>query len=240
MSSGAEAHVLARIRAAPVLAEPFPHCVIDGIFPEDYLESIFDFWPLEESWQSLAESSRVTKGHYAERMVVLMDEAGFARLDAQRQGFWRDQLGAWLLGGSLRRALMAKFSAELAAGGFGAPVEEARDDALIVSDRTNYAIGPHTDAPHRIVSALFYLPEDDAFSRFGTSLYTPRDPSFRCRGGPHYSFAPFERVKTIEFVPNRLVIFPKSDRCFHGVEPVDLEGIERRLVIYNVRRQPVR
>ena len=29
---------------------------------------------------------------------------------------------------------------------------------------------------------------------------------------------------------------PKSDHCFHGVERVDLQGIERRLLIFNVRR----
>jgi hypothetical protein len=105
-----------------------------------------------------------------------------------------------------------------------------------VSDRTNYAIGPHTDAPHKAATLLFYLPEDEAFRRFGTSFYAPIDGAFRCRGGPHHPFERFRRVKTAEFVPNRLLAFPKSDRCFHGVERVDLPGIDRRLLIYNVCR----
>lgn len=42
-------------------------------------------------------------------------------------------------------------------------------------------------------------------------------------------------MKTVEFVPNWLLAFPKSERCFHGVEPVELPGIDRRLLIYNVR-----
>ena len=83
---------------------------------------------------------------------------------------------------------------------------------------------------------LFYLPEDSAFRRFGTSLYLPRDPGFRCRGGPHYTAAGFVRAQTVEFVPNRMLAFPKTDRSFHGVEPVDLPGIERRLLIYDVQR----
>ncbi len=235
MSSGVESHVLARIAAAAVRREPFAHCVIDGIFPPSFYESIMDEWPSEQAWVPLGESGRVGKGAYASRLVVLMNDAGLARLDEPQRRFWSREVGDWLLGPNLRRILLEKFADDLAQG-FGAALEDTAGDALIVSDRTNYAIGPHTDAPHRVVSLLFYLPEDAAFRRFGTSFYVPRDASFRCRGGPHHRFQLFDRVKTVEFVPNRLVIFPKSDRCFHGVEEVDLPGIERRLLIYNVRR----
>jgi len=235
MSSEVEAYVAERIAAAAVLHEPFPHCVIDSVFPPDFYESVIDFWPEEPTWQTLIESGRVNKYASPERMVVLMNGAGYARLDAERRGFWSRQVGAWLLGERFRLCVLQKFAAELDAGGFGAPFESTAADALIVSDRTSYAIGPHTDAVHRLVSLLFYLPEDMAFRRFGTALYEPLDPAFRCQGGPHHSFEQFRRVKTLDFVPNRLVAFPKSDRCFHGVERVDLPGIDRRLLIYNVR-----
>jgi len=235
MSAAVEAHVLKRIGAAPVRREPFAHCIVDGVFPAEFYEEIIDHWPQEESWQPLAESGRVTG--YAERKVVLMDAAGLARLDEARRAFWRERVGAWLLGERLREHVVQKFAADLAGTEFAARPEETAGDALIVSDRTNYAIGPHTDAPHRVVSLLFYLPEDATFSRFGTSFYAPLDAAFRSRGDrPHHSFKQFRRSHTVEFVPNRLVLFPKSDRCFHGVERVDLPGIERRLLIYNVRR----
>jgi hypothetical protein len=236
MSSSVEAHVLARIAAAPVLREPFAHCIIDEVFPADFYEAIIDHWPEEASWRPLNESGRVGQGAYAQRLVVLMKEAHYARLDDERRVFWQHEVGDWLLGMTLRRALLDKFAEDLTESGFGARPEQTIGDALIVSDRTNYAIGPHTDAPHRVVSLLFYLPEDAAFRRFGTSFYAPRDPQFRCRGGPHHPFKLFQRSRTVDFVPNRLVVFPKTDRCFHGVEPVDLPGIERRLLIYNVRR----
>jgi hypothetical protein len=225
MSSSVEAHVLARLAAAPVLHEPFAHCVVDDVFPTEFYESIIDHWPEEESWQPLSESGRVVG--YAERQAVLMNRDGYARLDAERRAFWQNEVGAWLLGNGFRNGVLAKFSL---------PVRETAGDALIVSDRTTYAIGPHTDAPHRVVSLLFYLPEDATFRRFGTSLYTPLDGSFRCMGEKHHPFKQFRRMKTIEFVPNRLVAFPKSDVCFHGVERIDLPGIDRRLLIYNVRK----
>ena len=237
MYSDVESHVLRRIAAAPISEDPFPHCVIDGVFPQQFYESLLDFWPEEPSWQALAESGRVSKESYAERKVVLMTEQDLARLDAARREFWQQEVARWLMGPNLRDALLAKFRHELARSGFGAAAEDTAGDALIVSDRTNYAIGPHTDAPHRVVSLLFYLPEDATFRRYGTSLYVPRDPAFRCAGGPHHAFENFRRSRTIEFVPNRLVVFPKSERCFHGVERVDLQGIERRLLIFNVRRR---
>jgi hypothetical protein len=230
MSSGVESYVLSRIAAAPLRREPFAHCIIDGIFPADFYEAIIDHWPEEESWQPLPETGRVGDGNYAERMVVLLNQPGYARLDAGRRSFWQDGVASWLLGSRLRQAVIEKFFAPAAAA------NDTVGDALIVSDRTNYAIGPHTDAPHRVVSLLFYLPEDATFRRFGTSFYLPLDPGFRCPGGPHHPFSLFRRATTVEFVPNRLVMFPKSDRCFHGVEPVDLPGIDRRLLIYNLRR----
>jgi hypothetical protein len=236
MSSAVKAQVLSRIASAPVQREPFPYCVIDGVFPADFYESIIDQWPQEGEWRPLSESGRVAKGAYAQRMVVLMNEEGYALLDEPRQRFWRHDVGDWLLGEDLRRLLLEKFASDLEGTDFGATLAACASDALIVSDRTDYAIGPHTDSGHRVVSLLFYLPEDETFRRFGTSFYTPRDPSFRCRGGPHHPFSVFELSKTIEFIPNRLVVFPKSDRCFHGVQPVDLPGIDRRLLIYNVRR----
>lgn len=237
MFSDVETQVVRRVAAAPIVQEPFPHCVIDDIFPQHLYESIVDFWPEEGSWESLGESGRVTKESYPERKVVLLTDSGMARLDPAQSEFWREKIAAWLLGPSLRAALLNKFHDELGRSGFAAAPEQTIGDALIVSDRTNYAIGPHTDAPHRVVSLLFYLPEDATFRRFGTSLYVPSDPQFRCRGGPHHDFGKFRRRCTIEFLPNRLVMFPKSDRCFHGVERVDLQGIERRLLIFNLRRR---
>src|SRR5712691_4819218 len=98
MSSSVEAAVLARIAAAPVLREPFDHCVIDDVFPQEFYEAIIDHWPQEESWKPLSESGRVTNGSYEQRQVVLMNREGFARLEGERRVFWERDVGDWLLG----------------------------------------------------------------------------------------------------------------------------------------------
>jgi hypothetical protein len=233
MSLAVEEFVLARIAEAPVRETPFPHCVIDGAFPAEFYEDIIDAWPEDGEFVSIGDTGRVT-GKYDKRKVVLLP-GGLAALAQARRDFWAGIFG-WLESPRMVRAVVGKFRGALEATGFHAVGRAVSSDALIVSDRNLYSLGPHTDSPRKVVSALFYLPEDATFRAFGTSFYEPLDGKFRCPGGPHYRRQGFRLVETIPFLPNRLVMFPKSDRCFHGVEPVDLPGIDRRLLIYDVFR----
>lgn len=239
MSSSVEQHVLGRIRAASIETDPFPHCVVERVFPEDFYEDLLENWPDDESFTAITDTGRV-KGGSSERRVILFTDKGLARIESRRRPFWSEGVARWLTASSLALAAIEKFAHVLPESAADLRNAALGADALIVSDRTSYEIGPHTDNPQRVVSLLFYVPEDDTFRRFGTSFYVPRDASFRCPGGPHHAVERFLRVKTVEFVPNRLVMFPKSDRCFHGVERVDLPGIERRLLIYDVQRRPAR
>ena len=68
----------------------------------------------------------------------------------------------------------------------------------------------------------------------GTSLYRPIVANFRSEDGRHYPFHLFQRVRTVDFVPNRLLMFPKTDRSFHGVERIEELGTNRRLLSYNI------
>jgi hypothetical protein len=38
------------------------------------------------------------------------------------------------------------------------------------------------------------------------------------------------------YAPNRLLAFPKTERCFHGVEPVADSGLVRDLLFVDLRR----
>ncbi len=69
----------------------------------------------------------------------------------------------------------------------------------------------------------------------GTSIYVPRDPSFRCRGGPHHPHELFHKVRTMEYKPNSLFAFIKNDRSFHGVEPIGDADVLRDILLYDVR-----
>jgi FkbM family methyltransferase len=126
---------------------------------------------------------------------------------------------ATLRSGALKQLLCEKFNVDPAG---------LTDETLLIRDKPGYSIGPHTDHPDKVISALFYLEGCE-----GTSLYAPRKVGFTCAGGPHYSFSKFKRVLTIPFQPNSLFVFLKSDHSFHGVETTKHQ---RTVLLYDVRR----
>jgi hypothetical protein len=236
MSSAVEEHVLARLESTRVEHAPFPHCVVDSVFPESFYEELHDNWPSDAAFTRLLDTKRVGKAYSPQRLVIELGAGAWPRMGAEQAGFWRDQVYSWLSAPHFSEALAGKFAditgpRLAAAGGAMGP------DALLVSDRGGYVLGPHTDAPHRLVSALFYLALDDwTFAEsIGTALFRPRDPTFTCKGGPAYAFEAFEPVKRVAFVPNRLFVFPKTERSFHGVEPIRIDGIDRRTLMFDIR-----
>lgn len=231
-------HVLKRIDRAPLVDDPFPHIVVDDIFPEDYYARMLESFPAPDQMKPLHETGRVAKGAYEERHALLFEDGDFARLDSDIAKFW-SSLGRWMYSDAFANAFVSKFADALMSRLDKILQAEGRlvvkGDALLVQDHTRYAIGPHTDAPHRLVTFLFYLPTDASMRDLGTSIYRPKDPAFTCRGGPHHPFDRFDKVKTIEYLPNRLLAFPKTERSFHGVEQIHKPDVRRRLLINNVR-----
>jgi hypothetical protein len=226
------------MEAAPILEDPFPYVLIDGIFPEPYYRRMLENFPAEEAFLPIDEEGRVSKGAYKERSIVPFDPESLKRVPSPQRDFW-DEFGSWLYSDLFVSAWVKKFAKVLdyrlqRICSDGAPLQ-VRSDALLVRDHTNYAIAPHTDAPHRLISFLFYMPKDEALKAYGTSFYRPKDKDLVCWGDKHHTFEPFVRTGTMEFLPNRLVAFPKTERTFHGVEAIREHGIKRNLVINNIR-----
>jgi hypothetical protein len=65
----------------------------------------------------------------------------------------------------------------------------------------------------------------------------PRDPAFLCPGGPHHPFDKFQRMRTMPYLPNSLFAFMKTANSFHGVEPIEEPGLQRDLLLYDVRAE---
>jgi hypothetical protein len=231
-------HVQERIASAQLELDPFPYVVVDDVFPADYYQQMLAQFPSPEHMRPLHETGRVGRGAYEERHAVLFEDHDFARLPGETATFWRS-LAHWMYSDPFANSFVSRF-AEALLPRMDRIVEAegkitVKGDALLVQDHTRYAIGPHTDAPHRLVTFLFYLPSNDSMRELGTSIYRPKDPAFTCWGGPHHPFDLFEKVRTVEYLPNRLLAFPKTERSFHGVERITREHVTRRLLINNVK-----
>ena len=232
MSSNAELHLLYRIANAPLNPYPFPHLYIRDVFPADYYARIQSMLPDPGRLLTISEARPVPPGRYKERFVLAFGGEQFAALPDEQRAFW-EELHGWLVGGGFRQFILERFRPFIVQR-FAGKAVTFFDEALLVQDTTNYALGPHSDTPRKVFTFLFYLPKDDSQSHLGTSLYVPKDRGFRCPGGPHYPHAQFDRVWTMPFLPNSLFIFVKTDTSFHGVEPVRDPDTRRWLLLYDI------
>lgn len=235
MSSSVEEHVIYQIANAPVRAYPYPHIYVESVFPGDFYAALRKNWPAAEHLVRLDSTGRVTKGAYPERFIMPLRQTEVDRLPAGAREFWK-VFSEWFLDQRFLDALIEKFEPQIRRRFTGGLDKLAFSvDSLVVRDHTHYKLGPHTDAPHRLMSLLFYCPDDDRKHHLGTSIYIPLDPGFRCKGGPHYPHDWFKRVMTMEYRPNTLFAFVKTDNSFHGVEPLGDADVLRDVLLYDIR-----
>jgi FkbM family methyltransferase len=196
--------------STPVSTKPFPWLYAENVFPEAQYQEMLRRLPT--MWTEISKS-RPVKG-YPQRFTAVPDDP-----------YWQ-MLFAKMRDGTLKRMLCQTF---------GVPdADTLTDECLLVRDYPGYSIGPHTDSPKKVITALIYLPEDGSMTEAGTSIYAPRDPEFRCKGGPHYEFGDdFKRVRTMPYQPNSAFVFLKTDNSFHGVEPC---AGTRTVCLYDIRR----
>jgi len=235
MSSAAEEHVLYQIANATLRDYPYAHLYIENIFPDDFYSTLRANWPHVSALTSLADTGRVPKGAYPERFILPFTQPGIAKLDDGRKAFWHE-FASWFLERRFLTAVIDKFERPIKQR-LGDDIYQCgyEVDSLIVRDLSKYSIGPHTDAPHRLLSMLFYCPDDEQRKHLGTSIYVPRNADFRCKGGPHYPHHLFKKVRTMEYKPNSVFAFIKNDHSFHGVEAITDAEVQRDVLLYDIR-----
>ncbi len=228
-------HILHRIEQLEIKEDPYPHFYITNIFPADYYEKILKYMPGKVYSESLEATGRVSKGSYKERYVLGLEQEELKRLPEEMAIFWQD-FKEMLDSKILRECLLNKFSSYVQ-GRFGWQYNMIDFSSVVelISDETNYSIGPHTDLPLRVLTMLFYFPKDESQESLGTSVYTPKDPHFTCEGYEHYGFEGFNRFYTAPFLPNTVFGFIKSDRSFHGVEPITVKEVSRNLLNFFIK-----
>jgi len=232
-STGVEQFVFYQVANAQVREFPFPHFYIHPIFPDPYYRTLRERLPDLSTYRRLDETGTVPKGSDPERFICAVEDLEESESIAEGSSFWAD-LNDWLMGPEFARLLMYKFREGIAQR-FGAAARvDTTTDARLVRDHTHYTIPPHTDAPQKLVSLLFYLPPDESMLDLGTSIFAPKDPAFRCEGTSRYRFEKFDKVATMNYRPNSLFAFFKTDRAFHGVDRIAASGVVRDLLLYNI------
>jgi hypothetical protein len=233
MFSSAELHVLYRIANSTIRPYPYPHIYVRDVFPADYYRELRAHLPPREAYTSLKQLGRVGDNYPDSRFVLPLEPETLDNLAQPLRRFW-EEIGNWLYGNTFGQLILGKFGPILEQRFRGASGVQFTNEALLVQDYSTYMLGPHTDAGPKVLSFLFYLPEDDSLESLGTSVYVPRNRGFTCEGGPHYPFADFDRMFTMPYLPNSLFAFAKTPNSFHGVEPIS-EPIRRDLLLFDLK-----
>ncbi len=230
--SNAAEHVEVQIRKAPILLDPFEHCIVDQVFPQNLYSATNEYWPDSTVMKPLSQTGRAVG--YDERHVTPLDEGSLDNMEKMQREFWA-HLAETLLESNVVKESVRKFSRILAQR-----LENPNEPTtfgkriLVINDKSRFSLGPHTDIQMKAVSLIFYMPSNDSDRVHGTSLYRPVDPSLRCDGTRHWPFDKFEKIKTVDFIPNRLFMFPRTDKSFHGVEPIATMSRDRRLILVDI------
>ncbi len=232
MESDVLQHVMDRLTNAQIVASPYPHFYIENIFPDDFYQEILANLPDNASFQGVSQTGKVDPRTYLERRVLILQEDELMKLPFFHFLFW-SKFTSSIKSDSWCSTLLRKFDPYIRQR-FGAHYEKVKfsSTAELVRDGTNYAIGPHTDHPIRVLTLLFYFPRSKDQAHLGTSLYQPLDPSFECEGFTHHCFKGFKKLHTFPFLPNSVFGFVKSNHSFHGREPILDKGVERNLINY--------
>jgi hypothetical protein len=238
MSSYAEQHLIYRLANMEVRQFPFPHFHVPDVFPADFFARLLESFPEAVAMPTLKSVRTVGSGYSEQRLCVPLGPKHVAEMPAEKRAFWKEN-APWLLGKPVLRALLRRFTPWLQERFKAFDNVPFTNEILLVDDHTRFSLGPHSDSPKKVLTLLFYLPDDASQEHLGTSIYVPREPGFTCNGGPHYPFDRFERMYTVPFRPNTLFGFVKTADSFHGVEPISADASSRRkLMLYDINVPP--
>lgn len=232
MFSDAEMTLAYKFGNASINNFPFPHFHLENVFPDYYYNLIQENLPNSNEMFPIEEVRRL-KG-YKERFVLPLNDEYLDKLPLSKCRFWKNLQNSLIDKPNFSNLVLSKFQNFIEARFKDTSNFDFFAETLLVNDITNYALGPHTDSPSKVVTLLFYLPADTSHSHLGTSIYMPNDPNFRCEGGPHYSRENFSLLHTNPYLPNSLFAFCKTDNSFHGVERVNDPDTKRWLLLFDI------
>ncbi|MBS3652293.1 hypothetical protein KEU06_27250 [Pseudaminobacter sp. 19-2017] len=227
-------HTRARIDSATLVIEPFPHLYAHDLLPLETYNELISNLPSDSDYQAY-------RPPYQERLFIKLEGSQVSKLDSSVRSFWIE-FERWINSQDFLDLMVAKFG-ELLKSNIRHRRSQLRETArngkipivsrtLLARDYAHFALGPHTDAKNKFITALYYLPKGDELMQFGTSIYRPKKQGYTSWESEHHKHEDFDLVRTFENVPNTLFAFMKSDHSFHGVQPGEYPNVGRDLIMW--------
>ncbi len=238
-------HIINKIKKSELFDNPFAHKFVKNIFPIEIYNKLLQSLPDKSFYVPIAETGLVSKNYSPERFVIDLAPKNIEVLQSEKKSFFKNLIQILIspelfsiTSSQFRLALnnTIKNFTEKEKQSFGTEHFEFTARIMLVKDFTKYSLEAHTDSINKFITYLFYLPSNDSLSKIGTTLYEKSQKSLTY-DKIHYSKEETKKlflpVKTCPFIPNSLLIFPRSNDSFHGVEEINTMREERNLLSLN-------
>jgi hypothetical protein len=229
------AHVERAVDASRLNLDPFPHAVLENLFPASFYEAVLRGIPPVELFDGVANKQRIV--------------VPFEMAPAFSRRVWSFLLHD-VVDRTLGPALLRKFHEpltdwlrttwpELGDRPIESAVKMQSTDGRILLRGRGYAIPPHRDPKWGFVTCLLYLARPGDSEAWGTQLYAVDDDSEASSVAPHWIRAERCRlVKDVPFRANTALVFLNSKGA-HGAQiPADAEPADLQRYIYQFRIGP--
>ncbi|MFQ5626660.1 MAG: hypothetical protein ACE5FM_08420 [Methyloligellaceae bacterium] len=232
-------HVIEAVDASVAHDEPFGHCYIENVFPQDFYQQMLSQLPDNEVYRALNPKAYGRAGGESTRDRLFLSKQGLEPLKGEMKSCWTTVANI-ITSEQLKRAVFSKLWKDIALR-----FEVSREDvpdiktyprAVLFRDTDEYRIKPHPDGESRIVTMMYYLPRDLSQEDLGTSLYVKQPPLKRLFGEK------FKEVKRFPFRPNcgyAFVVNRLPERTsWHGRELLEPGCGVRNTILTQFRTDP--
>lgn len=198
MNGGEAFEILKRkISEAPILDYPFPHICIQNVLPDEFYRELLDNLPDVSEYR--VNQRYPGRGPDGKVNTLIFDSFTAEPWKSFAEGLYSD---------AFAQLMLEKFAVE----------KEGYSSFYLHKDLEGFEITPHTDISSKLITYLFYLPEDSSLREFlGTYLCVSKDRTLEKQSGTHHPWEMFEIAKKVEYVPNSFFSFAPHDRSFHAV-----------------------
>jgi hypothetical protein len=232
------AHVTEAVRRAQLQRFPFPHIVVENLFPRDFYAALVRGIPPVQ----LFEDKPVNKQQltvpfalapaYGRRVWTYMTDVVAERvISPNLLDKFREPLSEWI----------AANWPQMSDNPLGPPMELHGSSGRIMLRRRGYNIPPHRDPKWGFITCLIYLPRPGDLETWGTSLYTVEGDE-EARGAlPHWiDGSQCRLVAEVPFRRNSALIFLNSTGAHGATIPDDAEPADLERYAYQFRVGPTR
>lgn len=209
--------VAASVDAAPASDAPFPHLLLDHVFPDDLYDAMMSAMPVVSDYRPMSGRAKgldAADGTHTRVKIDLFPEY-IRHLPPEKRAVW-DVVGRVLCSETVRDAFVRRLAKPLANRFAKVALYPV---PILTRDIPGYRIYPHPDTRWKSITVQLYLPRDDSTAHIGT-IFHDRQPD-----------GSLPKHTQMKFLPNSGYAFAVGDNTWHSADPVGTEVTTRDSIL---------